>query len=62
MKIIKKGEIPEDKIIHKTCYNCKTEMEFQKKEEKSDSNGTYVNCPLCKSRVIIHSYSNYMDR
>ncbi len=70
MKIITQGEKPEEKVIVKTCYNCKTVFEFQKKEERSFSgvyagcagSGTYVNCPVCYRKVTVISPLNYFDR
>ena len=52
MKIIKKGNIPEEKIYRSECYNCKTEFEFQAREAKltrdqRDGDFLTVDCPLC---------------
>jgi len=52
MKIIKKGNIPDEKIYQAKCYNCKTEIEFVQKEgvvtrDQRDGDFITVQCPLC---------------
>lgn len=67
MKIIKKGVDPKDVEIEKTCLNCLTVFSFTLAELKGDSNGSYINCPLCNG-IIYHKYTNsigsfsWMDR
>lgn len=51
MKILKQGQLPEDKEFTTTCRRCKTEFQFKKSEGKETSDqrdGNYVsiNCPL----------------
>lgn len=53
MKLIKRGEPPEDKIIKLICSNCKSEFEAQHKELQCFSdfrNGFYYvwRCTVCK--------------
>jgi RNase P subunit RPR2 len=49
MKIIKKGKIKKE--FKKTCKNCKTIFVYEKKDVKSDRDGQYVVCPLCKNFI-----------
>jgi uncharacterized protein with PIN domain len=56
MKVIKRGELPQDKIHRETCNQCKSELEFKHSEVLWDlyphGNGQwYVLCPVCKSHV-----------
>lgn len=54
MKIIKRGQIPEEKVYNKTCGRCHSELEFQQKElthvdsdDQRDSNLGTISCPVC---------------
>lgn len=48
MKIIKEGNLPEDKQKRETCYNCKTVFEYVKADVQSDfRDGDYIVCPKC---------------
>lgn len=59
IRIIKLGQIPEDKVYQGKCHKCKTEVEFTLKtigvtKETSHMDGTYAiwNCPLCLTRIF----------
>jgi uncharacterized protein with PIN domain len=59
MKIIKQGELPEEKEYSATCSNCKTEFEFLRKEGKvhfdqRDGNSVVVKCPLCQKSCWVN--------
>lgn len=52
MKVIKKGALAGDSIYRTTCSNCKSELEFQRKEAKyhfdqRDGDFLEVKCPVC---------------
>jgi|JI10StandDraft_1071094.scaffolds.fasta_scaffold59676_2 hypothetical protein len=55
MEIIKKGELPEEKVLKSTCSRCKTHFSFKVKEanipayqDPRDSGTAYaIACPLC---------------
>ena len=55
MKIIKRGEKPEDKPIHMTCYRCNTEIEVPRgecsiKDERLETIASYP-CPVCENPI-----------
>lgn len=60
MKIIKRGELPQDEVRQDSCHKCKTVMEFKVSEilrspDQRDPLGEgYVICPLCMSQVWVH--------
>jgi len=50
--IIKRGELPKDRIYRCTCYNCYTEFEFTQEEgtyhsDQRDGEYLTIACPLC---------------
>lgn len=54
MKVIKLGNIPEDKVYKDTCKTCDTGVEFTLKspkvfERESQRDGTFIEwtCPVC---------------
>ena len=59
IKIIKQGELPEEKIYETTCKVCSTVFSFQRKDAtKEDRGGTrqykgyhnlYIHCPTCNN-------------
>lgn len=55
MKVLKRGELPEDKIHNIICHNCKSELEFYEKEARlvNDRNEIclVVTCPVCKQEL-----------
>jgi hypothetical protein len=51
VEIIRKGELPGEKIYETTCTNCKTRFRFKKKEarfssDQRDGNALIIRCPL----------------
>lgn len=59
MRILKQGVNPDDIVQQGTCYRCRTEVEFTRKEAKfhcdqRDGDSYSVPCPVCNSRI----YSN----
>lgn len=58
MKIIKRGELPEEKVYQETCSRCKSELEFKAGELRSspdprDQGECYVMCPVCNSHLWV---------
>lgn len=58
MKIIRQGQIPEERIIRKSCKRCKTLFEFPLKEAKRtfdqrDGDFTTIKCPTCKELIYL---------
>ena len=56
MKIIKRGELPQDKIHRETCDKCKSELEFKHSEvqwspDQRDAGQWFVICPVCTNHV-----------
>lgn len=56
MKIIHRGERPEEKVYRATCWRCKTQVEFQRGEARYHSDqrdGDYlsVTCPVCGGAI-----------
>jgi RNase P subunit RPR2 len=55
MRIISKGQIPEERLVESICNKCKTVFEYALKEAKytSDRDGDFytVACPLCGDRI-----------
>lgn len=54
MKIIQRGEIPEEKEYRHTCWKCCTIFEFQRKEAKTskdqrDAGWMEIDCPVCNA-------------
>ena len=64
MKIIKQGQLPQNKRYRSTCSNCGTRFEFKAGEAKFISDqcdgGCYeVKCPYCQKSCFV-SLSNYV--
>lgn len=56
MKIIHKGELPEEKEYRCTCWKCGTIFEFLRKEarwpeDQRDVGMIEIDCPVCESCV-----------
>lgn len=54
--IIKRGEVPANKIFRGFCMNCKTEVEFPRRAAKYNSDqrdGDFlsVDCPVCNNLI-----------
>ena len=51
MKVIKRGNLPEDQVFIVTCRRCTSVLEFKKSEAKSSCHRNEitfaVNCPVC---------------
>ncbi len=67
MKIITRGVIPGERIHRATCYNCKSELEFQECEGKvthdqRDGDFITVVCPVCNVTVTADLHSNRNQR
>lgn len=58
MRIINKGELPQDKLYQTTCNQCKTEFEFKRSEGKmvNDRNELVllIDCPVCKKTLGVN--------
>lgn len=59
MKIIKKGELPEEKIYTFDCRRCKSKVEAQQKEGKiqfdqRDGDCVIFKCPVCGENVYVN--------
>lgn len=59
MKIIKQGQLPEDKIWRGKCHYCKTEYECTLKDGKithdqRDGSFLRVTCPFCKKEAFAY--------
>ena len=60
MKILKKGNKPEDRVYRNTCSNCRSELEFfahetQLVSDQRDGNYFTIKCPVC-------GYSKYRSK
>jgi len=57
MKIIKRGELPQNKIYQAKCHRCKTIFEFEKHEARPfNDRGEMVlaiDCPVCKHNLLV---------
>lgn len=56
MKIIKRGELPQDKIHRETCEKCKSELEFKHSEVHQVSDPREgvlwsIECPVCRHKI-----------
>lgn len=50
MKIIERGDIkPKSKKC--TCYKCKSKLEYTNDDIKTDRDGDYIVCPVCKTFI-----------
>ncbi len=58
MKIIERGELPQNRVHVETCRNCKSKLEFTQGECKHspdprDHNLWSVKCPVCNHDVWV---------
>lgn len=58
MKVLKQGQLPGDKKYRATCMNCKSEIEFQRKEaewvaDQREGDFLRVSCPVCQQRIHV---------
>lgn len=55
MRVITRGERPEDRTYQAHCNKCHTVFEFQRREAEYHSGRSeaflIVECPVCKNRV-----------
>lgn len=56
MKIIRRGQPPEQKTYFATCNHCKTEIEFERSEaryvsDQRDGDFLEVKCPVCSKPI-----------
>lgn len=56
MKIIHRGERPEDQVYRAGCWRCATQVEFQRSEatyhsDQRDGDYLAVTCPVCGSAI-----------
>lgn len=54
--VLRRGELPEEKIKIVTCTDCKSELRFKISEAKivsdpRDGNFYVIDCPICSSQV-----------
>lgn len=61
MKLIKQGQLPEDKIREIECRHCKSEYEITKKDcervqDWRDGDFYWFICPTCKTKRAIDAY------
>ena len=59
MRIIREGQLPEDKIFRGTCSTCKTEFECKRHEGKyisaqRDGDFLEVECPKCGRKAFAY--------
>lgn len=52
MKIIKVGNF-EVKTKDKVCGKCKSELQYEPKDVKSDRDGRYIICPVCGQFIAV---------
>ncbi len=50
MKILKEGEV-KPKVQRKTCFNCKSILEFPNEDIQQDRDGSYIICPVCQTII-----------
>lgn len=58
MRIIKQGNLPEDRPYQTVCRNCNTEFEFLQKEaelvfDQRDGNFLKIKCPVCSNKCAV---------
>ena len=56
MKVLEYGQKPEDKEYIAKCYNCKSKVQFVRKEAKCESGGRndsylVIPCPVCQHTI-----------
>ena len=59
MEILKKGQIPGDKIHEGSCHLCETRVRFKQSEGKvtydqRDGNFVTVICPICNGPIHVN--------
>jgi len=59
MRIIREGQLPEDKLFRGTCMHCKTVFECKRHEGKysstqRDGDLLEVDCPKCNHRAFAY--------
>ena len=58
MKIIERGELPQNKTYQAKCHRCKTIFEFEKHEAQPfNDRGEMVlaiDCPVCKRTLSVN--------
>ena len=58
MKIIERGELPQNKTYQTKCHRCKTVFEFEKNEAQPfNDRGEMVlviDCPVCKHTLSVN--------
>lgn len=62
MQVLKRGQIPGERVHRATCSHCKSELEFKQSEGKvtyDQRDGDYVSvtCPVCNSLVTSSLHS-----
>jgi transcription elongation factor Elf1 len=55
MKIIKQVSAQIDLPKKKTCYGCKSVLEYTRVDIKSDRDGNYIVCPVCGAFIALLS-------
>lgn len=59
MKVISRGILPEEQLYRTCCYNCKSILEYQKKEARIVTDRNEVSyvlvCPVCSHSIYISS-------
>ena len=59
MKVISRGSLPEDQLYRTSCSNCKSVLEYQKKEASIVTDRNEVSyvlvCPVCSHSIYISS-------
>lgn len=57
MKVISRGSLPEDQLYRTSCSNCKSVLEYQKKEARivTDRNEIVyiIVCPVCSKDIVL---------
>lgn len=58
MKILKRGKLPDDRVLRGKCSYCKTEIEFMQKEgnvihSQKDGDCVTIDCPVCSMRIVV---------
>lgn len=58
MRILKRGRPPEDAPYRVSCRNCKSKLEFEKREaeyvpDQRDGDYLKIECPICKEDVTV---------
>lgn len=57
IRIIKEGQLPEEKPKQATCPNCKAELEYRSVDvrlaEDSIEQVRFITCPCCEVRFVV---------